>query len=70
MRQGERTDIEPCGNLHKVSQTKAAELLNVTRESVLKLSGRVIVHPVGIEARGLMLRGVFFISRGSKWVAS
>lgn len=30
MRQGERTDLEPVANLHKVSQTEAAEMFNVS----------------------------------------
>ena len=34
MRQGERTDAEPCDNCHKVSQQKAGELLKVSRKSV------------------------------------
>lgn len=34
MRQGERTDLEPCANLRKVDQTAAAELLNTSRRSV------------------------------------
>ena len=34
MRQGERTDLEPCNNCDKVSQEKAGELLKVSRGSV------------------------------------
>lgn len=34
MRQGERTDIEPSGNLQKVSRGQAAELFGVSPESV------------------------------------
>ena len=34
MRQGERTDLEPCANLPKVSQAEAADMLNVSRRSV------------------------------------
>ena len=34
MRQGERTDLEPCANLRNVSQPEAADLLNVSRRSV------------------------------------
>ena len=34
MRQGERTDREPCANLRKVDQTEAATLLNTSRRSV------------------------------------
>lgn len=34
MRQGERTDLRPSANLRKVSQKKAAELLNVSDRSV------------------------------------
>jgi hypothetical protein len=34
MDQGERTDLEPSANLQKVSQTKAAELLNVSTRTV------------------------------------
>jgi hypothetical protein len=35
MRQGERTDLEPSSNLNKVSQADAAEMLNVSRHSVV-----------------------------------
>ena len=34
MRQGERTDIEPSANLQKVSQAKAAAMMNVSEQSV------------------------------------
>lgn len=34
MRQGERTDIEPFAKLQKVTQQKAAELLNVSERTV------------------------------------
>src|SRR5262249_50148969 len=34
MRQGERTDIEPSANLQKVSQSEAAEKLNVSVRSI------------------------------------
>jgi N6-adenosine-specific RNA methylase IME4 len=34
MRSGDRTDIEPCLNLSKVSQPEAASLLNVSRSTV------------------------------------
>jgi len=34
MRQGTRTDLEPCANLRKVSQPQAAEMLNVSERSV------------------------------------
>lgn len=34
MRQGERTDLEPSVNLPKVSQSQAAELLNVSEKTV------------------------------------
>lgn len=34
MKQGERTDVEPCANLRKVSQAEAAEMLNVSRRTV------------------------------------
>lgn len=34
MRQGERTDLEPSANLHKVSQAKASELFNISARSV------------------------------------
>lgn len=34
MKQGERTDLQPSANLHKVSLSKAAELLNVSERSV------------------------------------
>lgn len=34
MRQGERTDLEPSANLHKVSRSDAARLLNVSERSV------------------------------------
>jgi ParB-like chromosome segregation protein Spo0J len=34
MRQGERTDMEPSANLRKVSQTQAADMLNVSERSV------------------------------------
>jgi site-specific DNA-methyltransferase (adenine-specific) len=34
MRQGERTDLEPSANLQKVSQAKAAEMLNVGGRTV------------------------------------
>ncbi len=34
MRQGERTDLEPCANLRKVDQNEAATLLNTSRRSV------------------------------------
>jgi hypothetical protein len=35
MRQGERTDLEPCANLHKVDQTGAAGMLSVSRRTVV-----------------------------------
>lgn len=38
MRQGERTDLEPNANLHKVSRERAAELLNVSPRSVAAAS--------------------------------
>lgn len=34
MRQGQRTDLEPSANLRKVSQEKAAKLLNVSERSL------------------------------------
>ena len=34
MKQGERTDLEPSANLQKVSQSEAAEMLNVSERSV------------------------------------
>ena len=34
MRQGERTDVEPSANLQKVSQSDAAEMLQVSPRSV------------------------------------
>jgi ParB-like chromosome segregation protein Spo0J len=34
MRQGERTDMEPCRNSGKVNQSEAAKKLNVSRDSV------------------------------------
>ncbi|EXI90193.1 MAG: hypothetical protein AW11_00896 [Candidatus Accumulibacter regalis] len=34
MKQGARTDIEPCANLRNVSQTQAAELLQLFPRSV------------------------------------
>jgi len=41
MRQGERNDLEPCLNSGKVSQSDAAEMLNVPRDTVQK-AARVI----------------------------
>ena len=34
MKQGQRTDLEPSANLPKVSQEKAAEMLNVSDRTV------------------------------------
>ncbi len=34
MRQGERTDLQPCQNFGKVSQGKAAEMLNISDETL------------------------------------
>ena len=34
MQQGERTDLEPSANLSKVSQSEAAEMLNVGTRTV------------------------------------
>lgn len=34
MRQGERTDLEPSANLPKVSQSEAADLLNVGERTI------------------------------------
>jgi Mn-dependent DtxR family transcriptional regulator len=34
MRQGQRTDLRPYANLHKVSRTEAATMLNVSPRSV------------------------------------
>ena len=36
MRQGERTDVEPSATLRKVSQTDAADLVNVSPRSVME----------------------------------
>ena len=43
VRQGARTDLEPRANLPEVSQSKAAELLNVSERTV-KTAGKVIDH--------------------------
>ena len=41
MCQGERTDLQLCANLHKVSQSEAADKLRVSRRSVIK-ANRII----------------------------
>ena len=36
MQQGERVDLEPSGNFPKVSQSEAADLLNVSTRAVTR----------------------------------
>ena len=49
MQQGERTDLEPSANLSKVSQSEAAEMLNV---GMLNVGTRTVASAATVRNEG------------------
>jgi hypothetical protein len=63
MRQGERTDLEPCSNSSKVSQPKAARLLNVSRSSLQ--AAKVVQEHGSPELQQAVTAGEVSVSRAA-----
>ena len=64
MRQGERVDLEPSANLQKVSQSGAADLLNVSTRAVA--SAAKVRNEGTLELINAVERGVLPVSSAAQ----